>query len=62
MKRFLTIIMMMVLMVPSAFSFNNFNNVRQADTVVEVYAQPINDNEVKVVWSWDKIEHRDAYQ
>ena len=62
MKRFLTIIMMMVLMVPSAFSFNNFNNVRQADTVAEVYAQPINDNEVKVVWSWDKIEHRDAYQ
>ena len=54
--------MMMVLMVPSAFSFNNFNNVRQADTVKEVYAQPINDNEVKVVWSWDKIEHRDAYQ
>lgn len=53
MKRFLTTIVLMVLMTPSLL---------YADTIVEVYAQQISADEVKVLWSRDEIEHRDTYE
>ena len=49
MKRFLTLIMLVALMVPSAL------RGQTADTVADVYARQLNANEVEVMWSWDKI-------
>lgn len=49
MKRFLTLIMLMVLMVPSVL------RGQTADAVAEVYAKQLDSQNVEVVWSWDEI-------
>lgn len=48
MKRFLTIILLTVLMSPLAVR-------AQADSVNSVYARKLDANNVEVVWGWDKI-------
>ena len=54
MKRFLTRIIMMVLMIPSVVCANS-NGTREADTITEVLARTISSNEVEIMWSWNKI-------
>ena len=59
MKRFLTVIMLMVLL-PSLMFANQSAVAERTDTIAEVYAYQISDDEVKVVWSSDKIDHRNT--
>ena len=54
MKRFLTKIVMMILLIPSTV-FAADNGTREADTVADILARTISYNEVEVMWSWDKI-------
>lgn len=50
MKRFLTLIMLMVFMAPSAML-----TAQVADAVADVYARQLGSDEVEVMWSWDEI-------
>ncbi len=52
MKKFLTMILVAILMTPSVLCASGTMN---ADTVAEVYAKQLSNEQVEVVWSWDKI-------
>lgn len=59
MKRILTMFILMVLLIPSKM----YANFMQADTTVtEVYAQELDSQDVKVFWSWNEINLREAYE
>lgn len=53
---------MMMVMLPSLLFANQSAVTERTDTIAEVYARQISDEEVEIVWSSDKIDYRNTVE